>query len=259
MQRVAFLFVLLQKSRNGERMEVVIDQQFQKCENFIRQIPCLIEEGRGTTVYNGRNKVVRLEHEGETMMVKCFKKVNLIQQVVYTFFRKSKAERAFLFAGEFAKRGINTPQRIAYMEEKRCGLFLKGYFISKEVEGTECHLLLREVEHFPTRLADAVMKQTLLMHSKGILHGDLNLSNFLCVEKDNDYQFNMIDINRSRFCDGYPSDEDCLKNLVRTTHRRDLYEYLIASYARQRGWDEKATVQKAVALLDSFENRRFKL
>lgn len=259
MQRVAFLFVLLHNSRNGERMKVVIDQQFQKYENFIRQIPRLIEDGVGTTVYDGRNKVVRLEYEGETMMVKCFKRVNIIQQIVYTFFRKSKAERAFLFAGEFASRGINTPQRIAFLEEKRCGLFLKGYFVSKEVEGTECHLLLREVKEFSPQLADAVMKQTLLMHSKGILHGDLNLSNFLCTEKSGNYSFNMIDINRSRFCDGYPSNKECLKNLVRTTHRRDLYEYLVASYARQRGWDEKETVQQAVALLDRFEHRRFKL
>ena len=56
-----------------------------------------------------------------------------------------------------------------------------------------------------------------------------------------------------------PSNKECLKNLVRTTHRRDLYEYLVASYARQRGWDEKETVQQAVALLDRFEHRRFKL
>ena len=240
-------------------MKIVIAPQFQKHDVFIRQIPRLIDEGEGTIVYDGRNRVVRLEHEGETMMVKCFKRVNIIQQIVYTFFRKSKAERAFLFAGEFSKRGISTPQRIAFLEEKRWGLFLKGYFVSKEVEGTECHLLLREVKEFSPQLADAVMKQTVLMHSKGILHGDLNLSNFLCVEKSGDYYFNMIDINRSRFCDGYPSNNDCLKNLVRTTHRRDLYEYLIASYARQRGWDENETVQQAVALLDRFEHRKFKL
>lgn len=239
-------------------MKVIVDPQFQKYQDFIRQLPCLINQGVGTTVYDGRNKVVRIEHEGETMMVKCFKKVNFIQQIAYSFFRKSKAERAFLFAGEFAKRGIDTPQRIAYIEEKCWGLFQKGYFISKEAKGIECHLLLREVEDFPTRLADAVMEHTIKMHSKGILHGDLNLSNYLCEEKDGCYHFNMIDINRSRFCDGYPSPEDCLKNLVRMTHRRDLYEYLVGSYARQRNWDVTKTVKQAVVLLDRFEHRKFK-
>lgn len=242
-----------------EAMKVIIDLQYAQYEDFIRQIPRLIDEGEGTIVYDGRNRVVRMEHEGLTMMVKCFKHVNIVQQIAYTFFRKSKAEHAFLFADEFAKRGILTPQRIAYMEGTRCGLFLKGYFVSTESQGIESHLLLREVEHFSPKLADAVMRQVLLMHSKGVLHGDLNLSNFLCEELADGYRFTMIDINRSRFCDGFPSDEQCLKNLVRTTHRRDLYEYLIASYARQRGWDEKETVRQAVALLDRFEHRRFKL
>ena len=240
-------------------MKVIVDPLYSRQEDFIRQIPRLINEGVGTVVYDGRNRVVRMEHEGLTMMVKCFKRVNVIQQVVYTFFRKSKAERAFLFAGEFAKRGIDTPQRIAYIEQSACGLFSKGYFVNTEVPGTECHLLLREVEQFSTRLADAVMAQTVLMHSRGILHGDLNLSNFLCVEQDGGYHFAMIDINRSHFCDGFPSDEACLQNLVRTTHRRDLYEYLMASYARQRGWDEKETVRQALTLLDRFEHRKFKL
>ena len=66
-------------------MKIVIAPQFQKHDVFIRQIPRLIDEGEGTIVYDGRNRVVRLEHEGETMMVKCFKRVNIIQQIVYTF------------------------------------------------------------------------------------------------------------------------------------------------------------------------------
>jgi hypothetical protein len=69
----------------------------------------------------------------------------------------------------------------------------------------------------------------------------------------------MIDINRSHFCDGMPSDEDCLKNMVRLTHRRDLYEDLIRRYAKLRGWDADSTAHRALALLDRFENRKFKL
>ena len=105
-------------------------------------------------------------------------------------------------------------------------------------------------------LADAVAAQVVLMHSRGILHGDLNLSNFLCTEQDGHFHFSMIDINRSHFCEGFPTDEACLHNLVRMTHRRDLYEYLIRSYARQRQWDEDATAGKALLLLDHFENRK---
>ena len=96
------------------------------------------------------------------------------------------------------------------------------------------------------------------MHSRGVLHGDLNLSNFLYRTADDGYHFTMIDINRSHFTDGWPTDSQCLDNLVRLTHRRDLYEYLVKSYARQRGWDEETTAASALRLLEKFEHRRFR-
>jgi tRNA A-37 threonylcarbamoyl transferase component Bud32 len=240
-------------------MEIVIDDRYLSESSFIEQIPQLMAEGKGEIVYDKRNQVMRFRHHGLSLIVKRFKRVNFIQQVVYTFFRKSKAERAYLFANEFERRGINTPQRVAYMEMRNKGLFSVGYFVSLEAAGTESHLLLREVKDYDPQLADAVARQVVLMHSKGILHGDLNLSNFLCTQDADGCHFTMIDINRSHFCDGFPADEECIKNMVRLTHRRDLYEDLICRYARLRGWDADATVKKAIALLDRFENHRFRL
>ena len=237
-------------------MKVVTDPLFSSQASYVGRFPAMLRHGEGETVYDGRNRVVRFRHDGQSLMVKRFKRVNFIQQIVYTFFRKSKAERAYLFADEFRSRGIDTPQRVAYMEERRCGLFSVGYFVSLEAQGTETHLLLREVQDFSHELADAVAAQVVLMHSRGILHGDLNLSNFLTNETPDGYHFTMIDTNRSHFCNGWPSDEECLQNMVRLTHRRDLYEYLVRSYARQRGWDEDATAAYALRLLRHFENHR---
>lgn len=240
-------------------MKVIVDDRYQDQAAFIAQLPQRIESGEGEMVYDKRNLVVRFRCGAETWMVKRFKRVNFIQQLVYSFFRKTKAERAFLFAERFQSKGIRTPQRVAYMEERRMGLFTVGYFVSIEAEGKESHLLLREVQDYDPQLAEAVACQVVLMHSKGILHGDLNLSNFLCTADAEGYHFSMIDINRSKFCEGFPSDRQCLDNLVRLTHRRDLYEDLIRRYARLRGWDADATATKALALLDRFENRRFRL
>lgn len=240
-------------------MKVVIDSRFDNLSSFISEIPVLMESGQGDVVYDKRNKVVRFHHQGETLIVKRFKQVNIVQQLVYTFFRKSKAERAYLFAEEFGNRGIETPQRVAFMEDSRMGLFLTGYFVSKEAVGTETHLLLREVQDYDPLLAEAVAQQVVLLHSKGILHGDLNLSNFLCREDAEGYHFTMIDINRSKFCEGYPTDRQCLENLVRLTHRRDLYEDLVRRYATLRGWAADDTARRALSLLDRFENRKFRL
>lgn len=240
-------------------MKIVIDKKFESMADFIGLLPAMMRAGKGETVYDGRNQVARFRHEGCVFMVKRFKRVNAIQKMVYSFFRKSKAERAYLFAEEFSRRGIDTPQRVAYMEETSAGLFDVGYFVSLETPGTETSLLLREVQDYPPQLAQAVVQQIVLMHSKGILHGDLNLSNFLCTEDAGGYHFAMIDINRSQFCDGVPSDDTCLNNLVRLTHRRDLYEDLIRRYAVLRGWDADSTARKALSLLDHFENRKIRL
>ncbi|MBO4463067.1 MAG: hypothetical protein J5797_02605 [Prevotella sp.] len=248
-------------------MKIVVDEKYQHLTDTIARLPQRMDEGEGEVVYDSRNRVVRFTVDGLSLMVKRFKRVNAVQQVVYTFFRKTKAERAFLFASEFLKRGIDTPQPVAYMEERHHGLFTTGYFVSLETPGTETSLLLREVQDYPRDLAEAVARQVVLMHSKGILHGDLNLSNFLVKptpdlsprEGRTAYSFTMIDTNRSHFCDGYPSDSECLKNMVRLTHRRDLYEDLVRRYALLRGWDADETASRCLALLTRFEHRKLKL
>ena len=238
-------------------MKTFIDSQFLAHADYISRIPDLMEQRQGgEVVYAKRNLVMRFCHEGLTMMAKRYKRVNFFQQIAYSFFRPTKAERAFRFAQELRRRGIDTPQPVAYMERRSMGLFAIGYFVSLEVAGIESHLLLREVQQFSHELADAVAHQIVAMHRQGVLHGDLNLSNFLCTEEADGYHFNMIDTNRSHFTCGWPTDEQCLQNMVRTTHRRDLYDYLVRSYARQRGWDEDTTSRRALHLLDRFESHR---
>ena len=240
-------------------MKIEIADQYRPVQDFLSSVPSLFSEGRGELIYRKRNEVRRLEHKGLVFIAKRYKRVNIVQQVVYTFFRPTKAARAFRVAAEFRKRGIVTPHEIASIEQKEHGLFTTGYFISEEVTGQESLLVLREVKEYDPRLADAVAQQVVFMHSKGVLHGDLNLSNFLYEQQpDGSFSFTMIDVNRSHFSDGWPTDEQCLRNMVRMTHRRDLYEDLVRRYAQKRGWDIEATAKNALQLLDQFENRKLK-
>ena len=244
---------------SNRTLKTVVADDFKSHADFISALPGAFADGQGEIIYDQRNQIRRFTDLGQVFVVKRYKPVNALQRVVYTFFRKTKAARAYLFAQEFRRRGIDTPREVAYIETGGGRLFLTGYFVSLEAPGTETHLLLREVRDFSHELADAVARQILTMHSHGVLHGDLNLSNFLCTEEDGQYHFTMIDINRSHFTDGMPDDEACLQNMVRTTHRRDLYEYLVRSYARLRQWDEQQTADRALRLLDRFENRKIKL
>ena len=244
---------------SNKTLKTVVADDFKAHADFISALPAAFADGQGEIIYDQRNQIRRFTDRGQMFVVKRYKPVNAVQRVVYTFFRKTKAARAYLFAQEFRRRGIDTPREVAYIATGSGRLFSTGYFVSLEAPGTETHLLLREVKDFSHELADAVARQILTMHSRGVLHGDLNLSNFLCTEHDGQYRFTMIDINRSHFTDGMPDDETCLQNMVRTTHRRDLYEYLVRSYARQRQWDEQQTADRALRLLERFENRKIKL
>ena len=76
-------------------MKIVVDGKYQYLAPFIARLPHLLDEGRGELVYDGRNQVARFREQGLVMMVKRFKRVNFIQQIVYSFFRKTKAERAY--------------------------------------------------------------------------------------------------------------------------------------------------------------------
>lgn len=239
-------------------MKTVISQQYERSRDFLLTIPQLMTASQGETIYQKRNVVSRFEHGGQLFVAKQFKRPNAFQRLVYSLLRPSKAERAYRFAARLRSLGIETPREVAYMENYSGGLFADSWFVSEWAEGTETHLLLREVADFSHQLADAVAAYIVKMHSQGVLHGDLNLSNFLCSETAEGYRFSIIDTNRSRFCQGWPSRKQCIANLVRLTHRRDLYDYLVRSYARQRGWDEQATAQEALRNLHRFEHRIIK-
>ena len=80
--------------------------------------------------------------EGERINVKSFKVPNLINQVVYNFFRKSKAQRSFEYASNLLSLDIGTPTPNAFYERPTILLFKKSYYISQHLN---CDLTYREL------------------------------------------------------------------------------------------------------------------
>ena len=240
-------------------MNIKISADYLCYRPFIESIPSLIAQGEGDMLYQGRNSVWKLEYRKRLFIVKHFMRINPEQQTIYTFFRPTKAARAFRNAAEFRKRGFGTPHEIAYIEIIENGLFTTGYFISEEARGHEVSKDVFKGKMLNKRLADAVTRQIICMHSKGILHGDLNLSNIFYEHHWNGrFTFYMIDLNRSLFNNGWPDDIQCIRNMVRLTHNRDLYEFIVRNYAELRGWDVETTLQTALFIQHQFDNRRLK-
>ncbi|MBR2456629.1 MAG: hypothetical protein IKB31_05665 [Bacteroidaceae bacterium] len=237
-------------------MKAVVHPDYQQFEDFISSLPGKIDRNEGELLCQGRNVVRLFGREGEKYVVKRFKKANFFQRIAYTFFRKTKAERAYLYAGELRSRGFDTPHEIAYFEDAPGGLFQTGYFVSSYCDYPTAYPALVKTEDYDKKLAASIAEHLAALHRKGVLFGDLNLNNFLYHPKDDAYELVLIDTNRSTFRSGVPSFEECMLNLQTLTHRRDLLEDMLSTYSKAMGWPKEQVVEGVFKALDRFEARR---
>ena len=85
-------------------MKVHIHPHYAAYESYIRAIPS--EEYEREEVYcNRRNTVERVRFGDKDFVIKKYKRPALINCLIYTWFRKSKAQRAFEYAELFLQRG----------------------------------------------------------------------------------------------------------------------------------------------------------
>lgn len=233
--------------------KIEINPKYDSFSSFIRSIPGIFDN-EGELLYDERNKVRRFQKGVMQLVVKRYKKPLPFQRIDYTFFRASKARRAYQYALHLEQLQINTPEAVAYIEIKENGLFSTGYFVSSNCSDQDTRVLRQD--DFNKSLADALSGFLAFMHQKGFLHGDLNLSNILFhINEDGRYQFSVIDTNRSKF-KNKPSQEECLDNLKRLSHQRELLTYLIKRYAEIRHWDSEYCVSFVLDRLHKFERKR---
>ena len=149
-------------------MKIVIHPEFVDAAGFIKQLPQSFEQ-EGELLYDSRNKVKRYRVNDKDMVVKRYKQPNIVQRIAYTFFKKSKTERAYLFAGMLREKGFSTPHEVAYIERKKNGLFLDGYFVSLNCSYPPLSELLRKHD-FDRHPADELAAYMVELHKKGVLH-----------------------------------------------------------------------------------------
>lgn len=235
-------------------MNIALNPDYGHLKTWIEDLPCRFERG-GEIVYRGRNVVKRFVVGGQTVIVKKYKIPNIVQRIAYTFWRKSKAMRAYLYAGKLIGMGIKTPVGIACLEQYSGGLFNTGFFVSEECTYDSVSSVMadsRTEADMSVRLGRFIAD----MHRKGFLHGDLNLSNILYRRlPDGGVDFVVIDTNRSLFVDN-PSRKQCLDNMKRVTHHRDLLEHIVRAYAAERKWDGQECVDEVMKALSDFERMK---
>lgn len=175
----------------------VIKQQIidAKYKSLVEDIDCFFLESN-VILQDDRNIIKVVNYNNEPLVVKSYKKPSFFNSLVYTFFQKSKAWRAYEYAlriPEFTPKPI---ARIEYLTP----FLTKSYFICEKFDeefNLQKPLFYNHLdkENVFTQFAEFVYR----LHEKGIFHKDLSPGNVLIKKNGEGYQFQIIDINRMMF------------------------------------------------------------
>ena len=123
-------------------MKLVLNPSYCQLRNFVQKLPISFPT-LGDCIYKARNELRKFSYEGQWYVVKNYKVPLFINRIAYTFFRPSKASRAYEYALKLRSMGIETPAPVAYIELKSGGLLQHSFFVS---ENCSYPRMMREFE-----------------------------------------------------------------------------------------------------------------
>ncbi len=179
-----------------------------------------------------RNSLKLFELEGKTINVKSFRVPNLVNQIAYKFFRKSKAQRSFEYGKKLQSLNIGTPQPIGYYEFKTSFLFKKSYYISEQLD---CDLTYRELTidlDYPNHeeILRAFTRFTFRLHENNVQFLDHSPGNTLIKKTAEGYDFYLVDLNRMKF---QKMDlETRIQNFAKLTTHKSMVKIMSDEYAK---------------------------
>ena len=237
-------------------MKFEINPRFEPLRSFIEELPDHFDQGE--LIFQGRNTIRAFEVAGEKITVKRFRKPSGLNALCYGHLRKSKARRAYEHALELCRLGIPTPEPIGWREDYSGGLIRETYLITRF---SDFEPLSELTNNFPAgdppRALDAFAAFTVMLHEKGVEHGDFNNGNTQWkVDTEGNYHFELIDINRMNFRGRQLTRSESLHNLRRITCPMTAYTYILGRYGELRGWDNYYTQLAGAMRLGGFIARR---
>ena len=205
-------------------------------------------------LYDQRNVIKLFEIDGNQYVVKSFKIPHLFNRIVYSFFRKSKAERSYINTKKLESLNIGTPHPVAYIEFNSSFLIKESFYISEYFDFDYQMSDVLYDEKFDGR--DSVFKQfakfTFEIHNKGVFHSDYNHGNILFKDNKGIYEFSLVDVNRMKFMT--LDDNLRMKSLCRLTKDLDTLKLIVKHYQSESGKDFAYLINLLTKHLDKFNN-----
>lgn len=220
-----------------------ISDNFTQLTEQIKDIKSYFNDSKHS-IHKARNELRVTKIDNVDVVIKSFKVPHLLNQIVYSFFRDSKAEKSYEYSLRLQALNISTPEPIAYIEFYRFGLLKESYFINRHIE---YDFTIREVFNDPDfkdhdKILEEFAKFTYDLHQKGVLHLDYSPGNILIKKVDNEYQFYLVDINRMKFQELDPIER--FKNFSKLwAHTEDL-TIIAKSYAEISGYNKVETIKQ---------------
>lgn len=206
-----------------------------------------------SSVHKARNEIKVINFNGRDLVAKSFKIPNIINKIVYTFFRDSKAKKSY----ENSVKIIDfVPKPIGYIEFKKFALLDESYFVSEkfDYDFTIREPLLDNTFDDKEAVFKAFAAFTLKLHENGILHLDYSPGNILIKKEQNSYAFKVVDINRMKFKS--LSLDERLKNFAKLWAKDDDLKIIIKEYAFLTGADEQSCIETALKYSQAHKDRK---
>ena len=199
--------------------------------------------GDDHSIHKARNELKIIELDEIKTVVKSFKVPHLLNRIIYTYFRKSKAYKSYYNALQLEELGISTPKPIALIEFYESGLLGDSFFIA---EYFEYDFTIRTPLLEPLEDREAIFKAfaayTYGLHQKGVWHLDYSPGNILIKRTETGYQFSIVDINRMEFRPIFAL-EGC-ENFNKLWASDEELEIMGREYARLSGFNVAVTISE---------------
>ena len=221
----------------------ILNEEFKKFEYFLCNIKQFFKEN-SNTIHKARNELKVLEHENQKLVVKYFKIPHFINKIVYTFFKKSKAQKSYEYA---LKIKDFTPKPIGYIEFYKFGLLDESYFVSEKFD---YDFTIREPLldiNFPNKneIFKAFAQFTFDLHENGIYHLDYSPGNILIKKENDNFIFKIVDINRMKFLN--MDLEKRAKNFSKLWAKDEDLEFIAKEYAKIYEKNNEEFISKTIS------------